>query len=260
MLLFTWKSSAGTQVTWNESIRSNQHFDSKNCQTIDQSNNKNGLKCLKLDKEKKHDVLYEQNTEQNKMEGCCQPLTELLSKTVWVVTWSRCDFCRLWCIKGRLWGGTAQGNVMSSCRVEGEPSVAGSCPLYWVEVWGPGAMAQRVSALPPTCKHSVHTRAYQSWPLHRGCLPTSLPACLPAGGERPGLKRTGTINECLDVFHVLLCYLSACVHWVLVFVWGMYVVWSGENFMLLSDGALWKVALVYKVWSKMCMQLPLIFP
>lgn len=63
----------------------------------------------------------------------------------------------------------------------------------------------------------THTHAYQSWPQHRECLPTSLPACLPAGGVRPGLKRTGTINVRLDVFHVLLCYLSACVRWALVF-------------------------------------------
>lgn len=181
----------------------------------------------------------------SKMEACCQPLTELLSKIVYVCVrvctshmiplWF---FFSLWCIKGWLWGGTAQGNVMSSRRAEEEPSIAESCPFYWVDVWGPRAMAQRVSALPPTCKHSTHTRAYQSWPQHRECLPTSLPVCLPAGGERPGLKRTGTINVCFYVFHVLLCYLSACVGWALVFVLGMYVVWSGENFMLLSDGAL----------------------
>ena len=121
---------------------------------------------------------------------------------VCVVTWCHCDFSSLWCIRGRLWRGTARGNVMSSRGAEGEPSIAGSCPFYWVDVWVPGAMAQRVSALPPTCKtqcthtHTrTHTRAYQSWPQRRECLPTSLPACLPAGG-REAWVAANRDNQC----------------------------------------------------------------
>lgn len=34
---------------------------------------------------------------------------------------------------------------------------------------------------------------------------------------------------------------------------------SLENFTLLSDGAVWRGCLVYKVWSEMCMRLALIF-
>lgn len=131
----------------------------------------------------------------------------------------------------------APPKVMSCLAVgtKGKSRVAGSCPLYYVDVCGPWVMAQRVSALPSTCKHTrmhthKHTRAYQSWLERRECLPTSLPACLPAGLERPGLKRTGTINVGFHVFHVLLCYLSACVRSALVFVWGMCVVWSGGKF------------------------------
>lgn len=142
--------------------------------------------------------------EPNKMEAInrdrCQRPILCVCVCVCVVTWCHCDFSGLWCIRGRLWRGTARGNVMSSRRAEGEPSVAGSCPFYWVDVWVPGAMAQRVSALPPTCKtqctHThTHTRAYQSWPQHRECLPTSLPACLPAGG-REAWVAANRDNQC----------------------------------------------------------------
>lgn len=48
-------------------------------------------------------------------------------------------------------------------------------------------------------KHSAHTRthtrAYQSWPQHRECLPTSLPACLPAGG-REAWVAANRDNQC----------------------------------------------------------------
>lgn len=50
-------------------------------------------------------------------------------------------------------------------------------------------------------------------------MPTHQPACvLPAGLEKPGLKRTGTINVSFHVFHVLLCFFSACIRSTLMFV------------------------------------------
>ena len=125
-----------------------------------------------------------------------KPLTEPLSKTdcvcvcVCVVTWCHCDFSSLWCIRGRLWRGTARGNVMSSRGAEGEPSIAGSCPFYWVDVWVPGAMAQRVSALPPTCKtqctHThTHTHTCLSILATAQGMPTHQLACVLARwGER----------------------------------------------------------------------------
>lgn len=114
------------------------------------------------------------------------------------VTWSHCDFCSLWCIRRRLWGRTAQGNVMSSLRAEGEPSVAGSCPFYWVDVWGPGAMAQRVSALPPPCKHSTHTHTHTCLSIlatEQG-MPTHQLACVPARWGREAWVEANRDNQC----------------------------------------------------------------
>lgn len=142
-------------------------------------------------------------------------------------------------------GGTAQGNVMSSRGGWGEISRCWELPFVLCGCVRPlGHGTEGVSAPFDVQTHThartQNTRVYQSWPERRECLPTSLPACLPAGLERPGLKRTGTINVGFHVFHVLLCYLSACVRSALVFVWGVCVVWSGGKISCYFQMALFK--------------------
>lgn len=127
-----------------------------------------------------------------------------------VITWSHYNFFSLWFKRGRLWGGTAQGNVMSGCRAAGEPSVAESCPFYWTDAWGPGAMAQRVSALPPKCKTSTHTHTHLSILATGQGMPTHQFACAPAHWVRGGVwVKANRDNQC-----VLSC-LSCSFMWSL---------------------------------------------
>lgn len=124
------------------------------------------------------------------------------------------DFCSLWCLSG--WLGGALPKVMS-CLAAGlwaDPASLGAALSIG---WRCDGLRQRHGGCQSAHTHT-HTRAYQSWPQqHRECLPTSLPVCLPAGGERPGLERTGTINcapwclSCSFMLSLSMCSLGTGV-------------------------------------------------
>lgn len=140
-------------------------------------------------------------------------------------------------------GGGAQGNVMLGRRAEGKSRVAGSCPLCYVDVCGPWGHGTEGVSTPfnvqthtPAHTHT-HARAYQCWLQHRECLPTS------PLGECEAWAAANRDNQCglscLSCSFMLSpsvrppgrcsCLCEACA-----------LSDQGENFVLLSDGALLK--------------------
>lgn len=137
----------------------------------------------------------------------------------------------------------APPKVMSclAAGAEGKSRVAGSCPLYYVDVCGPWVMAQRVSALPSTCKHTrTQTHTCLSILARAQGMPTHQLACVPARWVREAWAEANGDNQCglscLSCSFMLSLSVRplgtrVCVRRVCCLI-------GGENFMLLSDGAL----------------------
>lgn len=113
----------------------------------------------------------------------------------------------------------AQGNVMSGPKAKGKPNVAASCPFYCLDVWMPGAMTQRVSALPLYANSHTHTHTctYTCVPINlnhsavNAYPPASLRDCL-LGLKGLGWSKQGQ-SMCafmsLELFHVISQHASA---------------------------------------------------
>lgn len=151
---------------------------------------------------------------------------------------------------------------MSGFRTEGEASDAWSCPLYWVDVWGARGGGRGTEGVDGPSNMQMKARSYTSVCLSTLAraegMPTHQLAYTPARrGERSlgGRGERGQSTSAFMFFYALSqrAFTGFCPCLREVFVCSL------ENFTLLSDGAVWRGCLVYKVWSEMCMQLALIF-